>query len=151
MNAYYDTGVWVALYVEEAFSSAISAFVEARKQAIQINYFQRLEFENAIRLKVFRGDMPAEKARRVFFDLGEDLNLGRLIMRPLDWDSAFEQARSVSTRVTVRTGCRTLDLIHVAIALQWECNMFVSADARQLEAADREGLTVVDVRRLPQG
>lgn len=148
MDVYYDTGVLVALYVEEAFSSSVNAFVEKRGEPIAINLFLRLEFENAVRLKVFRRDIKAERARRVFQDLGGDLDCGRLYLRPLDWNEAFGKARAISARSTGQVGCRTLDVLHVAIALQWGCGLFVSADARQLDAAAREGLETVDVRRL---
>ena len=50
--------------------------------------------------------------------------------------------------MTAKTGCRTLDLIHVAIARQWGCSVFVSADGRQLAAARTQGLRAMDVRDL---
>jgi predicted nucleic acid-binding protein len=37
---------------------------------------------------------------------------------------------------------RALDAIHVAAALEWSAELFVSADARQLSAASRVGLVV---------
>lgn len=148
MDVYYDTGVLVALYVEETFSSSVNAFVEKCGEPIAVNLFLRLEFENAVRLKVFRRDIKAERARRVLQDLDDDLDCGRLYLHPLDWNEAFGKARVISSRSTAQVGCRTLDVLHVAIALQWGCGLFVSADVRQLDAAAREGLDPVDVRRL---
>ncbi len=148
MNLYYDTGVLVALYVEEVFSSSINAFVEKQGVAITVNAFHRLEFENAVRLKVFRGDIQPERAKRVLCDVDMDVDCGRLVMRPLDWNEALDTARSISRRATAQVGCRTLDILHVALALQWGCGVFVSADARQLEASGREGLDTVDARHL---
>ena len=148
MGVYYDTGVLVALYVEEVFSSAVNAFVEDRGVPIAINHFTRLEFENAVRLKIFRGDIHTAGARRVLQDLEEDLESGRLCLRPLDWNEALARARSISARSAAQVGCRTLDVLHVAIAIQWKCGLFVSADARQLASAAREGLETVDVSRL---
>lgn len=148
MNAYYDTGVLVPLYCEEVFSATVDAFVGKRAEAIPLNLFQRLEFENAIRLKTFRGEMDAVRLNQVLADLAEDLNHGRLVVRPANWIDALEKARAISARTTGKTGGRTLDLIHVAIAVQWGCAVFVTADDRQLAAARLEGLHTVDLRDL---
>jgi len=148
MNAYYDTGVLVPLYTQEVFSSAINAFVADRGEPIPLNLFQRLELENAMRQKVFRGEIAAERLSRVLSDVGEDLDRGRLVARPANWIGAIEKARSISAAATAKAGCRTLDLIHVAIAVQWGCSIFVSADERQIAAARTEGLRTVDVREL---
>ena len=40
---------------------------------------------------------------------------------------------------------RTLDALHVACALEWRADLFVSADRRQLEAAEASGLHVLMV------
>ena len=148
MDAYYDTGTLVPLYVEEAFSSTINAWVTSRVEPIPLNQFQRLELENAMRQKMFRGEIDEERLTRILTDVGEDLERGRLVLRPANWINALDQARSIGERVTVKTGCRTLDLIHVAIAAQWGCPVFVSADERQLAAAKMQGLRAVDVRDL---
>ena len=92
MDVYYDTGVLVALYVEEAFSSSVNAFVEKRGEPIAINLFLRLEFENTVRLKVFRRDIKAERARRVLQDLDDDLDCGRLYLRPLELERGLRQS-----------------------------------------------------------
>jgi uncharacterized protein len=40
---------------------------------------------------------------------------------------------------------RTMDALHVACALEWQADLFVSADRRQLEAAEASGLHVLMV------
>lgn len=40
---------------------------------------------------------------------------------------------------------RTLDALHVACALEWQADLFVSADRRQLAAAAKSGLRVRQV------
>jgi len=37
---------------------------------------------------------------------------------------------------------RTLDALHLACALEWEAEVFVSSDRRQLEAASKSGLRI---------
>ncbi len=148
MDAYYDTGTLVPLYIEEAYSSTINAWVAGRAEPIPLNQFQRLELENAMRQKMFRGEVDGERLTRILADVGEDLKRGRLVLRPANWIKALDQARTIGERLTAKTGCRTLDLIHVAIAIQWGCSVLVSADERQLAAAKAQGLRAVDVRDL---
>lgn len=148
MDTYFDTGVLVPLYTQEVYSDAVKAFVNERGKPIFLNLFQRLEIETALRLKAFRGESVEDRLNRVLLGLGADLECGRLVLRPVNWIDALEMARTLAQRVTAKTGCRTLDLVHVAIAVQWGCAIFVSADERQLAAAKREGLRTVDVRAL---
>lgn len=148
MHAYYDTGALIPLYLVEVFSSTVSAFVAARGEPIPMNAFQRLELENAIRQKVFRREIDVDQQNQVLSDAEADLNRGRFILRPVNWPAALDTARQIAARVTARTGCRTLDLVHVAVAVQWGCAIFVTADGRQFQAARREGLRAVDVCEL---
>jgi hypothetical protein len=76
---------------------------------------------------------------------------GRLVYRPVDWIRALEDIRRISSIVTVRTGCRTVDLLHVAAAAQWKPEVFVTADNRQLKAARMMGLATVDARTFRHG
>lgn len=145
MNTYYDTGVLLPLYVEEAFSEVLNRIVEERAEPIALNLIQETEFENAVRLKVLRREYSAARAKDILNARDEDLREGRLVRRPVNWSQAFEETRRLSGSVTVKTGCRTLDLLHVAIALKWGCTDFASADSRQLQAARMAGLKVLDI------
>ena len=148
MHTYYDTGALVPLYVEEVFSEAVTAHVESRKTAVQINQFQQLEMENALHLKVFRGELKTDMCRAVLARIKSDLRAGRLVLRPANWVGALEDSRRICARATETAGCSTLDIIHVAIAVQWGCVEFVSADDRQIKAARAVDLAALDLRCL---
>ncbi len=49
---------------------------------------------------------------------------------------------SIITGVLEKTSARTLDAIHIASAIQWQANSFISADLRQITAAKKFGLEV---------
>ncbi len=146
MAAYFDTGAVVPLYLPEAFSDTVTAFVQKHGDAIPVNVFHLLELETAVALKVFRGEMDETKLRAVMDRIALDLAGRRLHLCPIDWVQAIEGARGVGKMCSVRFGCRTLDLIHVAMAMQWACDAFVTADDRQVKAARAAGLKVVDIR-----
>jgi predicted nucleic acid-binding protein len=150
MLAYFDTGILLPLYVRELFTPAIKFFMNGRNECIALHLFHLLELENALRLKVFRCEMDNAHYHAVLDKIRADLDEGRIVRCPVDWICAFEEARRIGARVTARAGCRTLDLLHVAIAVQWKSEVFVTADDRQLQAARAAGLRTVDVRALPQ-
>jgi hypothetical protein len=61
---------------------------------------------------------------------------------PVKLDKAIEAARSLSDKHTERLGCRGFDLLHVAVALELECETFLTADRIQGALARAEGLNV---------
>jgi predicted nucleic acid-binding protein len=148
MNAYYDTGALVPLYVSETFSESIAAYVESRMEALPVSLFHRLELENALRLKIFREEIEEAQCLAIFRKVESNIRDGMLVLRPTSWIDALDKARSIGERTSAKVGCRTLDLIHVAIAAQWGCSVFVTADDRQIQAARLEGFSTVDVRDL---
>ena len=148
MHAYYDTGVLLPLYVQEVFSEPVTNLAESRHEAIPFNLLQQVEMETAIRLKLFRGEINRARVHAIVAARDEDVRGGRLLLCSVDWILALEEARRIGERATGQWGCRTLDLLHVAVAVQWRCAAFVTADDRQLKAARSAGLETVDVRAL---
>ena len=62
--------------------------------------------------------------------------------------SLSEQAQQLSKQHAARIGCRTLDILHVAFALEIASAFFVSFDRRQRQLAKAVGLKVLP-QRLP--
>jgi predicted nucleic acid-binding protein len=60
----------------------------------------------------------------------------------VDMDKAVGTARTLSERHTERLGCRGFDLLHVALALELKCEVFLTADRNQGDLARAEGLKV---------
>jgi hypothetical protein len=52
------------------------------------------------------------------------------------------RARSLSERHTEKLGCRGFDLLHVALALELECEVFLTSDRIQGALARAAGLDV---------
>jgi len=57
-------------------------------------------------------------------------------------DKAIDIARSLSGKHTERLDCRGFDLLHVALAIELECEVFLTADRIQGALARAEGLDV---------
>jgi hypothetical protein len=111
-----------------------------------------LEAENAIRQKAFyrRRSLSAQERRSttgapgtMLSRLQTMLKRKRLIEIASDWDSSITVARALSRKHTEATGVRTLDLLHVAFALELKSEIFFSTDQSQAKLAKAEGLKVV--------
>jgi predicted nucleic acid-binding protein len=143
---YFDTSVLVSCHIKDALFKSVSVFVEHYGVPIAVNAFQRAEFENAVRLKVFRKEVTAEDAAQARQRFNLWMLDGRFVRQDVDWPTAFAGVMDISRRVTEKTGCRTLDILHLAVAVQWGCKRIVSADERQLAAAKRLGFETADLR-----
>ncbi len=71
----------------------------------------------------------------------------RLMEDILDAEIIHLTTQVIAESITIleTTPVRTLDALHVACALVWEAELFVSSDTRQLAAAEREGLNIRSV------
>jgi predicted nucleic acid-binding protein len=70
---------------------------------------------------------------------------GRFQRVELDMGRVFLATMRMIPSATVSTGCRTLDLLHIATAQVCGASEFVTGDARQAKAARFCGLDVVEI------
>ena len=156
MRAYADTSFLVKLVTDEADSE--EAMAEFRRLSFPRLFYVRLhalEITNAIRQRAFHRRQTSSKLRSVVArerDTALDrvanwLKRGWLTEADADCESAFLRACELSKRHTERLGCRSFDLLHVAYALELECEVFLTADTVQAELARAEGFDV----RTPTG
>ena len=145
MSLYYDSGVLVKLYVREEFSDAVARFLAERREALVVNDLHEIEMRNALRLKRFREEIDDEQLVASMAMLSSDLATRRLIRAGLDWQSVFMEAERLSATATTGTGVRTIDLLHVAAALNQGATGLVSLDHRQRAAARFARLGLVEL------
>ena len=145
MSLYYDSGVLVKLYVREESSDAVARFLAMRGETVIVNDLHELEIRNALRLKRFRDEIGNEQLAASMAMLAGDLAAGRLIRGGIDWGSVCTEAERLSATMTVDIGVRTIDLLHVAAALDRTASGLVSLDHRQRVAARASGLDVVEL------
>jgi len=141
---YFDTGVALKLVVNEPLSERTRQFVTERKAAVPISRLHEVEIQNSLQALTFRkliDDQQLAAAQSVLADL---FRSGRFRRIDVSIDRMAAEALSLASIVTRITGCRTLDLMHVAAAKLWGAREFVSTDARQIQAASLCGLRVVD-------
>ena len=76
--------------------------------------------------------------------LQQDVRSGILRRVAVDWSLAWARCQALSMDHAAETGARTLDLLHVAVALLLDAREFVTTDQRQAAVAQRVGMVVVD-------
>lgn len=144
-GAYFDSSALVTIYVTGPFST------RAREEAVRAGRIaftplHDLEVRNALR--ALHGRRALTAAQQAEFErlLDHDLRVERLVSATLDFAAVFRRAAGLSAAHTAKLLCRSLDILHVAAALELGATEFASGDERQLRLAAATGLTVMDIR-----
>lgn len=144
-SSYFDTGVAIKLVISEPLSGWVLNFVRSRNLAVPFTSLIELEIENALQALWFRREITDDQllgSRKLVSNLVRE---GRFRRIDLSLDEIAAETLSLAPLVTSKTGCRTLDLMHVATAKLLLADEFVSTDKRQIEAAKKCGLRIVPV------
>lgn len=150
MTTYFDSSALIAVYIAERFSGAARRALKTTPQA-PFTLLHDLEVRNAFHLVLGRGHITKAQHRAVKADLDQDLASRRLVQTALDLPQTFARAQELSDAHSARLLSRSLDLLHVAAALELRCSRFISSDDRQLRLARAAGLTPIDIKRRVAG
>jgi uncharacterized protein len=142
LRTYFDPSVLVKAYVAEAGTPEALALIRQVKPPIPLTHLHSIEIRNALRLKCGRGEITETELRAALRLFEDDVIAGRLEMAIYELVGLFQRAESLSSKHATFTLARTLDILHVAAALEIGCKEFVSFDERQRSLAVREKLKV---------
>ncbi|MBI2517836.1 MAG: type II toxin-antitoxin system VapC family toxin [Opitutae bacterium] len=146
MKTYFDSSALVKIYVTEAHSDRARKEAQAVPQ-IPFTWLHTLEVGNALRVLAGGGLLSAEESRALLGQMEDDQQAQRLVSMTMEWPKVFHDAVQLSRGHAARLLCRSLDILHVAVAAELGCARFVSADDRQLALAKAAGLKPVDIRQ----
>ena len=139
-RTYADPSALLKLYIHEPASAAMSAWRSRTKGALPVTPHGRLEIVNGICLAGFRKIITAEALSDAIASFDEDLAEGRYVDADILWRATLRRARELSRAHTPALGCRTLDVLHVATAIELGLRYFVTFDSRQGQLAKAAGL-----------
>ena len=152
MRAYADTSFLVKLLTQEpGTTTTVADYRRLGRPSVFFLPLHSLEVTNAIRQRAFHQRHTKPSSDRSAIKRERDTSLALLhkylsrrafIEISHDMDTAIELARSLSAKHTERLGCRGFDLLHVALALELECEFFLTSDQVQGALARAEGLDV---------
>lgn len=147
MGPFFDTGVALKLIVPEPFSDEILSFVKKRGVPVLVTRLIELEMETALNAMAFCDHITTTQLATAKNLLKELTKEGKFLPVGLSLDEIATESLRLSPSITLKTGCRTLDLMHIASARRLGCKEFVSSDRRQLKAAKLAGLKPLDLSK----
>jgi predicted nucleic acid-binding protein len=137
MKVFLDTSALTKRYVEEEGSERVRDLC-ASADALAVSVLVVPELISTLCRLVREGRLSSEDYRSLKSAVQTDLSDADLCdLSQATFDHAIRCLESHPLRA--------LDALHVGSALVYQPDLFVSADRRQVEAADREGLAVVDL------
>lgn len=148
MECFPDTSFLCSRYRKQIFSERVIDWMDAHPDPLPVSTFLLLEIRQSTRLQVrlFETDrtkgFSQREATAMLRDLQQDLSLGILEVRPVDWADVHQIAERLSAVYTTAAGHRLADIVHVATAIHLGMPGFLTFDERQQALAEAEGLTV---------
>lgn len=110
---------------------------------VPVTHHGKVELANGIGLAKYRGMITEETHDAALGALDDDFKQGRYQLTDILWRATLRRAESLSREHTASVGCRSLDIIHVASALELELTRFATFDGRQQQLARAAGLKVI--------
>ncbi len=142
MIAYADTGFLCSLYAPDSLSRRATARMKRQALPLPFTWMHQLEFRNALRLRVFRGDITGSQRDASLSALLADLATGVLKTSAPPLAELMTEAERLSALHSEKIGTRSLDILHVSAALVLGLAQFITFDKRQARLARAAGLQV---------
>lgn len=148
MKSYPDTSFLCALYRLQANSADAAAYFSAMPGSLEVSTLLLYEFRQAVRFQIRlnrhdpgKGYSRAE-GTKMLADLKSDLVSGAVITIPAPWQQIHLAAERLSELYTDASGHRSMDILHVATAIELGVKEFLTFDRNQKKLAEAEGLVV---------
>jgi len=142
MRSYADTGFLCSLYAPDAHTRRAVARMLGQPLPLPFVWLHQLEFRNALRLRVFRGEISRAQRDASLNAMLADLSGGMLAMVAPPLAEVMIEAERLSALHSEILGTRSLDVLHVASALVLGGSEFLTFDSRQGALASAAGLKV---------
>jgi len=140
---YADPSALLKLYLHEPQSRAMATWRAKVTGPLAVTPHGRVEMINGLALASHRGFLSEVAFQAAVAALDDDFDQGRYAPADLLWRAVLKRAADLSRQYTPKLGTRSLDVLHVASALELGLKRFVTFDERQGQLASATGLKVV--------
>ena len=141
-DAYADSSFLVSTLRKDANHEAAMRYMAQTMPTLAFTPLHRLEVAHALRVSAERGEITHGELRTMLRQLEDDLDAGLLVLSPVEWLGVFRSADELSEKHAAKDSVRTLDVLHVALAVESGVKTFLSFDQRQRKLAKAAGLKV---------
>jgi len=145
LKIYFDTSAIIKLYYPEAASDELSRWTIENRIIIPVSGFHNLEIHNAFALKAFRSEISDEQFAGLMQCLTADRISGVIKDLNADWKQVFQKAADIAKTHTPSLGNRSLDILHIALAMETGYRKIITFDNRQFELAAANGLETITI------
>ena len=140
---YVDPSALARLYLHEQGSREMAAWRTRIGGTLLVTHHGRTEIINALCRAAFLGYFDEGALSEALADFSADFAAGRLLQADILWRAALNRAAELSRQHTPKLGTRSLDVLHVACALEMKRRHFLSFDERQQQLASSAGLKLI--------
>jgi hypothetical protein len=144
-EVYVDPSALARLYIHQAGSREMSLWRRKISGPLVVTHHGRIEIINAICRGIFVGHLRQKAASEALADLASDFADGRLQQAEILWRAALNRAAELNRDHTPTLGTRSLDVLHVACALELRTRYFFTFDEKQQRLASVAGLKVIEL------
>ena len=142
-TVYVDPSALLKLYLNEPESRAMAGWRAKMADPLVVTHHGRVELTNGIALTAHRGHIAETVYFAALAALDDDFTQGRYRQADLLWRAALNRASDLSRAHSRTLGTRSLDVLHVASALELGFTHFVTFDHRQQTLARAAGLKLI--------
>ena len=142
-TVYADPSALLKLYLHEPESYQMSAWRAKIRGPLSVTHHGRVELVNGIALAAHRKLIDERAFNAALAALDDDFEQGRYLQADLLWRATLKRAAELSREHSRNLGTRSLDVLHVASALELEFRSFVSFDTRQQNLVRVVGLKLL--------
>ncbi|HEV2330941.1 MAG TPA: type II toxin-antitoxin system VapC family toxin [Verrucomicrobiae bacterium] len=145
-EVYVDPSALSRLYIHQVGSREMAAWRARVRGALPVTHDGRTEVINGICRVAFLGQLDKSGMANALADLSADFAAGHLSQADILWRAALNRAAELSQTHTPKLGTRSLDVLHVACAVELKSRYFLTFDIRQQQLAAVVGLKIIRLK-----
>jgi predicted nucleic acid-binding protein len=149
MRIYADTSWWLGYKCrrDTQHAAALSLFDREPDAEVLWTPWQRVEVFNGFCQAERSGLLARGESRQVIRLVEQEVRLGYWPHVEFDWTDAVRTAGELRAEHSLKMVVRSMDLFHVAIALEVGAEALLSFDTDQITLAEAAGLTIISLAR----
>jgi predicted nucleic acid-binding protein len=132
VKTFFDSSAFAKRYVEEPGSQTVDSLCQEATE-VAFSVLCAPELISALIRRVREGLLTRQEYAEAKQYLSQDIRDAVIV-------NLVPQVVSTCTKILETSPVRAADALQVACALEWETELFVSADKRQISAAKKAGL-----------
>nr|VFJ59807.1 MAG: hypothetical protein BECKFM1743C_GA0114222_102563 [Candidatus Kentron sp. FM]VFJ62807.1 MAG: hypothetical protein BECKFM1743A_GA0114220_103163 [Candidatus Kentron sp. FM]VFK13067.1 MAG: hypothetical protein BECKFM1743B_GA0114221_102654 [Candidatus Kentron sp. FM] len=134
MKIFFDSSAFVKRFIEEDGSREVDAWCE-RASRLGLSILCIPEMVSALNRKIREGELSTEHYWPIKEQIAKEIEDAQIV-------ELTPEVVEKSIGLLERHVLRSLDALHIACALAWGADVFVSSDKRQIRASRDSGLAV---------